>query len=228
MTDASAVTDETRRRLRVGARALARAGLVHAYGHCSVRIDGEHCLVNAPKPLGLLSRDDPGDVVTISTPLPDGILGEVRLHQAIYRRRPDVEAICRITPPTVTALSVMGITPRARHGFGAYFAPQPPLWPSPALARNDDTAGQVADQLGEHSAIVLRGNGAVVTGRSLVQAVVLSWYLEDAARVELAVRQTPGEKGIELSVAEAEQRATWQGGIAERMWDHLAAGDPET
>ncbi len=219
---------ELQRRLRVGARAVARAGLVHAYGHCSVRIDSEHFLVTAPRPLGLLGIDEPGDVVALSEPLPEGVLGEVRIHQAIYRRRDDVQAICRVQSPVVVTLSTMGITPRARHGFGAYFAPAPPLWPSPALVRDDASAEGVAAALGDRApAIVLRGNGAVVTGSSLMPAVVLAWYLEDAARVELAARQTMTRPDGELTAEEAGQRAIWHGGLAERMWDHLTHGDPE-
>ncbi len=225
---ASDSLDEVQRYLRVGARAVARAGLVHAYGHCSVRIDDQHLLVTAPRPPGLLGVDEPGQVVALSEPLPDQVLGEVRIHQAIYRRRDDVEAICRVQPPTVTTLSTMGITPRARHGFGAYFAPAPPLWPSPALVRDDASAEGVAAALGDRApAIVLRGNGAVVTGSSLMRAVVLAWYLEDAARVELAVRQTMTEADGELTADEAATRAIWNGGLAERMWDHMTNGDPE-
>lgn len=225
---ASGSLDDVQRQLRIGARAVARAGLVHAYGHCSVRLDDERFLVTAPRPLGLLGVDEPGDMVTLSGPLPDGVLGEVRIHQAVYRRRPDVEAICRIQPPAVVTLSTMGITPRARHGFGAYFAPAPPLWPSPALVRDDASADGVASALGQGAAaIVLRGNGAVVAASSLRRAVVLAWYLEDAARVELAVRQVSAERGDELTADEASERAIWQGGLAERMWDHLTDGDPE-
>jgi HCOMODA/2-hydroxy-3-carboxy-muconic semialdehyde decarboxylase len=229
MRISEAIVDQAlERELRIGARSLARAGLVHAYGHCSVRLDAKSLLVNAPKPLGLLTPQDAGDVVGVDAPLPSGVLGEVRIHQAIYRSRPDVEAICRVTPPTVGTLSTMGITPLARHGFGAYFAPEPPLWKGTGLIRDEASAAAVADQLGpEASAIVLRGNGAVLVAQSLRQAVVLAWYLEDAARVELAVLQTPGVDGLVLTADEARQRATWQGGVLERMWSYLADGDEE-
>jgi HCOMODA/2-hydroxy-3-carboxy-muconic semialdehyde decarboxylase len=40
-----------------------------------------------------------------------GVLGEVRIHQRIYARRPDVGAICRIMPPILMSLSVLRITP---------------------------------------------------------------------------------------------------------------------
>jgi len=82
-------------------------------------------------------------------------------------------------------------------------------------------------ELGSSRAIVLRGNGAVAVGASLPEAVVMAWYLEDAARVELAVLAC-GISGIELTPAEARDRAITSGKIVERMWDWLTAGDPET
>jgi HCOMODA/2-hydroxy-3-carboxy-muconic semialdehyde decarboxylase len=54
----------------------------------------------------------------------------------------------------------------------------------------------------------------------------MAWYLEDAARVELAVLGS-GFEGKELTPAEAGDRATTAGRIIERMWDWLTADDPE-
>jgi HCOMODA/2-hydroxy-3-carboxy-muconic semialdehyde decarboxylase len=54
----------------------------------------------------------------------------------------------------------------------------------------------------------------------------MAWYLEDAARVELAVLST-GLQGREYSAAEAKDRAVMAGRLVERMWDWLTAGDPE-
>ncbi len=39
--------------VRRAARALANAGLVNAYGHCSARIDERSFLVCAAKPMGM-------------------------------------------------------------------------------------------------------------------------------------------------------------------------------
>ncbi|HEX9403273.1 MAG TPA: hypothetical protein VF917_02540, partial [Steroidobacteraceae bacterium] len=58
------------------------------------------------------------------------------------------------------------------------------------------------------------------------EAVVMAWYLEDAARVELAVLGT-GREGLEFTPAEAGDRAITAGRIMERMWDWLTANDPE-
>ncbi len=214
------------RLVRMAGRALARAGLVHAYGHCSQRLDKDHFLVSAAKPMGCITPGDRGVVVPVAGPLPEGVLGEVRIHQRIYALRPDVGGICRSMPPNVMALGTLCRTPRPRHGFGAYFSPSVPLWDDPQLIRSDERAMGVAETLGMARAVVMRGNGAVTAGRDLMHAVVLTWYLEDAARVELEVLKT-GLCGAELSPEEASERATEAGRILERMWSYLTVGDPE-
>jgi len=57
---------------------------------------------------------------------------------------------------------------------------------------------------------------------------VLTWYVEDAARIELdALASGCAESAPVFSEAEAKARATWDGRIRERMWDYLTAGDIE-
>ncbi|WP_256433045.1 class II aldolase/adducin family protein [Martelella soudanensis] len=121
MTAVSEPSDE--RRVRMAARALGRHGLVHAYGHCSARLDESHFLVCAPVPMGQMPREATGSVVPIDGPLPDGVLGEVRIHREIYRRRSDVGGVVRSMPPNLMALSTLRLTPKMRHGFGSYFYP---------------------------------------------------------------------------------------------------------
>lgn len=209
--------------VRRAARALGRGGLAHAYGHCSLRMDAENFLVCAPMPMGLI-EDEPGTLVPIAGPLPEGVLGEVRVHQAIYAMRADVGGICRTMPPALMALSTQGIVPAARHGIGAYFAPGPALWDDPRLLRDESSARRVAQALGDLNAIVLRGNGVVVAGETLEQAVVLSWFLEDAARIEREVRMMGLDpaRGL-LSPDEVVARQIWSGGVVERMWNWLSS-----
>src|SRR5215469_4705509 len=163
------------RRVRMAGRAVASAGLVNAYGHCSARIDDSRFIVSPTRPLGLVTREDPCVEVMTDRPLPPGAAGEVRIHQAVYRRRPDVGGICRAQPPNTMTLSVARITPRARHGFSSYFAPAPPLWDDPALVRDEASASKIAEALGDRPAIVLRGNGALTVGATIEEATVLCW-----------------------------------------------------
>jgi HCOMODA/2-hydroxy-3-carboxy-muconic semialdehyde decarboxylase len=214
--------------VRQAARAIGRAGLSTAYGHCSVRLDQSNLLVVRAGPMPTVRPGEPGTVVPIEGPLPEGVLGEVRVHQQIYRRRPEIHAVCRVLPPQLMALSAMGKVPQVRHGFAAYFFPCPPFWDDPSLLRDDEKAAGVAETLGQSPAVVLRGNGAVTVGEDMKQALTLAWYLEDAARIELAVLTCgQSDRAPMLSADQAQRRATWAGQPAERMWDWLTDGDCE-
>jgi HCOMODA/2-hydroxy-3-carboxy-muconic semialdehyde decarboxylase len=227
MSDAAAINSSvTASRIRVAARTLAKAGLVHAYGHCSARLGEHEFLVSPPKPLGLVSGQDAPVVVATTGKLPVGALPEVIAHQHIYRLRADVGGVVRFQAPHVMALSVLGRTPRALHGFGAYFAPCPPLHPDPRLVRDEAGAAALAERMGGARAIVMRGNGAITVGATLEEAVALAWYLEDAARVELAVLNT-GLEPLVFTEEEVRDRAIDLGSMLQRMWNWMSADDPE-
>ena len=220
--------ETTQVRVRMAARALGRNDLGHAYGHVSARLDDDSFLVCAPKPMGLISPDDQGTVVPVEGPLPDGVLGEVRCHQQIYKRRKDVNGIARTFLRHVMTLSTFERTPKPRIGFASYFAPQPPLWNDPLLLRDDAMAADLADTLGDARTIVMRGNGCILTGATVEEAIVMAFYLEEAAKTELAVMATgQEEKSLVYSDQQAEARAVSSGQIFERMWDYLTHGDPE-
>jgi len=220
--------EETQRRVRMAARALGRHGLVHAYGHVSARLDAGRFLVCAPNPMGLIAPGEAGTIVPVDGALPDGVLGEVRCHQQIYARRPDVNGISRVFPRQVMTLSTLQRTPKARLGFGSYFYPQPPLWNDPLLLRSDEQAIAFAETLGDARAIVMRGNGAVCTGETVEESVVMAFYLEESAATELAV-MAAGEppEAITFTAGQAKVRATGTGRIYERLWDYMTHGDPE-
>jgi HCOMODA/2-hydroxy-3-carboxy-muconic semialdehyde decarboxylase len=220
--------ETTQARVRKAARALPRHDLGHAFGHVSARLDDKTFLVCAPKPMGLIGIGEPGTIVPIAGPLPAGVLGEVRCHQQIYARRPDVNGITRTFLRNVMTLSTFRLTPRARIGFGAHFHPCPPLWDDPRLLRDDAQAAKLAETLGNAKAIVMRGNGCILTGATVEESTCMAFYLEEAAKTELHVLAV-GDRAtsVELSAEEAAARATGSGRIFERLWDYLTHGDPE-
>jgi HCOMODA/2-hydroxy-3-carboxy-muconic semialdehyde decarboxylase len=227
MPDAATINSSAAEpRIRVAARTLAKAGLVHAYGHCSARLGEHQFLVSPSKPLGLVATQDVPVVVATTGKLPVGALPEVIAHQHIYRLRTDVGGVVRFQSPHVVALSALGRTPRALHGFGAYFAPCPPLHPDPRLVRDEASAAALAERMGGARAIVMRGNGAITAGATLEEAVALAWYLEDAARVELAVLNT-GLEPLVFTPEEVRDRAIDLGSMLQRMWNWMSADDPE-
>jgi HCOMODA/2-hydroxy-3-carboxy-muconic semialdehyde decarboxylase len=215
------------RRVRVVARALGRHGLTQAWGHCSARIDEKHFLVCAPQPMGCIPPGATGTVVAVDAPLPAGVLGEVRIHQQIYARRNDVGGICRVMPPLTMALSTLRLIPRPRHGVGA-FVNECPLWDDPRLLRDDAMAAALAKLLGDAPAVVMRANGAVTVGASIELAMGYAWCLEDAARIEHAVRSmTPNPEASLLTADEIDARQVSSGRVFERLWEFMTDGDPE-
>lgn len=220
--------DDLARIVRIAARALGRAGLVHAYGHCSARVDAEHFLVCPSRPMAQVEPGEPCVAVPVRGPLPAGVLGEVRLHQQIYARRPEAGGVVRFMGPNVMALAALGRVPEMRHGFGTYFSPRVGLWNDVQLVRDDDKAKGAVDTMGDSAGLLMRGNGAVVAGADLMEATGLAFYLDDMCRVELAALASGLAAGAPvIGEAEAAARATRAGRIFERMWDHLTAGDPE-
>ncbi|PPR10160.1 MAG: hypothetical protein CFH41_01894 [Alphaproteobacteria bacterium MarineAlpha11_Bin1] len=220
--------EKTEQRVRIAARALGRNNLGHAYGHVSARVDDKNFLVCAPKPMGLITPEDVGTVVPIKGPLPDGVLGEVRCHQQIYERRNDVNGIARTFLRDVMILSTFQRTPKVRMGFASYFAPAPPLWNDPLLLRNDEMAAKLAETLGDDRAVVMRGNGCILTGATVEEAIVMAFYLEEAATTELAIMASGQEEhSLVFSDEQSKARAVSSGQIFERMWDYLTYGDPE-
>lgn len=217
------------RLLRLAARAMHRHGLAHAYGHVSIRLDSGCFLVSPAQPLGTVSVDEPGVIVQLDGDLPIGALPEVRIHREIYRSRSEIGGVCRIQPPALMALSALGETPRALHGLGTYFAPHPPLWPGVALVRDDAQAIAVVEMMGAARAIVLSGNGAVIAGETLEEAAGLAYFLEDAARIEIALlpARSAGLQPREYTSEDVERRAVKAGMLFERMWQYLCIGDPE-
>ncbi len=219
---------QTEIRVRKAARALPRHNLGNAYGHVSARVDGKSFLVCPARPMNTVKPGEACTLVPIEGPLPEGVLGEVRAHQQIYKRRQDINGITRTFLSDVLTLSAMGLTPKPRHGFGTYFHTGVPLWPHTGLLRDDQSAAEFGAMLGPHRAIVMRGNGCVVTGATVEESIVMAYYLEQAARTELAVLAASHViKPIEYTEAECKARAISGGMIFERMWEYLTHGDPE-
>jgi HCOMODA/2-hydroxy-3-carboxy-muconic semialdehyde decarboxylase len=204
------------RELRMLGRALDRAGLAGPFGHCSLRVDADTFLVTPPHPLRVLGTR-PCVVAPVRGPLPEGVLPEVRLDQAVYRARPDVGAIAAIAPPSVGALAGRSIA--ACDPGAAYFGAGPVRHDGFESPADDAGAAVLAASLGAGAALVRPGGGAVVVGETSARALALALFLDEAATA--ALRREPAAR------AAPPQAASWADRRAERVWEYLTAGDPE-
>jgi HCOMODA/2-hydroxy-3-carboxy-muconic semialdehyde decarboxylase len=195
------------------ARMASRAGLFEAFGHVSAR-SGDGFFLTSTRPLGSARAEEVVEVAadgSVAVGVPDVPL-ETPMHAAIYGSREDVGAICRTHSPAAVEAGSIGAVPPVVHGLGGLSGPIRTSDYSD-LVSEPEAAGRIAGDLGDASCILLRGNGAVVVGRDLGDALIRAWYLEERCRV---AGEVGGDAGF--SDQELEERSRWFDREAERAW----------
>ncbi len=198
------------------ARLVARAGLVEAFGHVSGRVD-DGFLISSTRPLiaarveTVIEADGDGAVADGTADVPI----ETPMHAAIYRSRGDVGAICRTHSPAAVVAGATGEVPPVAHGLGG-LSGEVRCCSYSDLVSDPEAADRVASDLGGASCLLLRGNGSVVVGKDLADAIVRAWYLEERCQVS---SQVPEERAF--SQEELELRSKWFDRESERAWAWL-------
>jgi ribulose-5-phosphate 4-epimerase/fuculose-1-phosphate aldolase len=202
-------------------RILDGMRLVEGFGHVSARLPDGSTLITPARGLALAQeaelltfgldggclRGDPA-----SAPL------ERWMHLAIYRARPDVRAICRTHSRMAAALGAARTPIRATHGFGGMLGLEVRVHDETDLITDDGMGQAVAAALGDRTAILLRGNGALIAGGSVSQACVRAIYLEEAAWIQVVAA---GEGGaLPFSADELHARARWYDVEVARAWEY--------
>jgi L-fuculose-phosphate aldolase len=184
--------DEHRREICVVGRWIYERGYAPSTdGNISVRLDSRHVLTS-PTCLskGMMTPDD---LVVIDFE-GNKISGhrnpssEMGMHLLIYRRRPDVQAICHAHPPTATGYAAAGI-PLNR----AILAELVVALGGVPLARyatpgTPELSASIEPLVQNHDAILLANHGVVTYGPDLLTAFFRMETAEHAARVSLVTR----------------------------------------
>jgi HCOMODA/2-hydroxy-3-carboxy-muconic semialdehyde decarboxylase len=214
----------SRKDLVSAGRTLSRLGLVTTFGHVSVRVDHESFVITPPSPLGRVKDPEACLAVRLDVEeLPLGVPLEAWIHLSIYRRRPDVGAVCRAQPLTATAMASAGVPIVPLHGQGAFLGPSVAVFDDAVLLRDATRADAMAAELGAGYAIILKGNGAVAVGDTVAEAVARMVVLEASAQINAHAAAA----GRPRALTESEQDA-WRAvapEILERIWSDLTASD---
>ncbi len=111
---------------------------------------------------------------------------EVLMHLAIYRRRPDVQAVIHTHPPMTQALTAAGHDVRAMFAdYYVYLGKNVPHLPyitvtTPELAARVEEVAQSPDCFG----IVLRNHGLITVGTSIKEAYYRTLAVEEQATIQ--------------------------------------------
>lgn len=171
------------------ARMLASAGLVEAFGHVSARTE-RGFLITSTRPMSGCTAED---VIAVDAGVPvggpvDRLPLEAPMHDAIYRARPGVAAICRGHPPFAVVWGTTNERLPLRHGLGGMAGAVVRVHPEIELVKCGDHADRVAETLGDDFSLLLAANGALSVGSDLLEAATRLWFLEERARVVVQAR----------------------------------------
>jgi L-ribulose-5-phosphate 4-epimerase len=183
--------DALKRELVTACRILANEGLIDAFGHISARIPGTDHFLIPPFISAALVRES--DVLTLDL---DGQVvegnatpnREVFIHSECYQRRLDIGSVCHTHSPMVKVFAALGEPLRPIENFASLFAPETPVYQRVGLIVTPELGREVAEALGSHRAVIMRGHGSTVVGPNIKQATVAAIYLEETARLTYRAR----------------------------------------
>jgi ribulose-5-phosphate 4-epimerase/fuculose-1-phosphate aldolase len=167
---------------------MSDAGLAEGFGHVSARFR-EGFIITTVDPLGTASADSV-IVVANAASAPSGGGGaplETPMHAQIYMARPDVHAICRGHPESVVVWGVGTEELPLFHGLGGLAGVRVGIHDDVDLITSADQGSAVAASLGIDMSVILRANGCLSTGASLLEALTRLYFLEERARVAIAI-----------------------------------------
>ncbi len=190
--------DEVRAEVAAGNRALAELGLAvgvrASLGHVSMRVPSDptkFVVKGRGYRLDALHVMRPEDMVTcdmdgnwVDGP-PDSLqCNEIKIHSCIFQHRPEVQSITHVHPDYTVLMSVLEQTlaPMAQEGIQLVQKPLP-VYPRTKIIESEAEGQEVAGLLGDGTAVLLYGHGAVTVGGSVGESVTAVAQLEHQARL---------------------------------------------
>jgi L-fuculose-phosphate aldolase len=207
------MSDETRLReeiLEAGRRLKDRFFVAANDGNISARLGEREFLIT---PTGVNKGDMSAEMLLVVDGQGTVLRGnlkpssEMKMHLAVYRRRPDVQAIVHAHPPTATGFATSRIRldqdvilPEVvfglgRIGFSEYGTPT-----------TEEVPEAVSREIPDCDALLLANHGAMTVGASVMQAYYRMETLEMYARIRLVTMQLGGPQAL----SEPEVQALFQ------------------
>jgi ribulose-5-phosphate 4-epimerase/fuculose-1-phosphate aldolase len=219
--------------LVVATRTLAEHGVIDAYGHASVRSPTDPKRYFMPRNLApeLVTEADILEFDLDSNPgaaNAPAAYNERFIHGAIYKVRPEVNAIVHNHSPSVVPFACTGTELRPIYHMSAFIGLGVPGWDirdaqqgSDMLVRSAYLGDHLAKCLAHHPAVLMRGHGSTVVGENLPRAVGRTIYLEQNARMQyqaiVLAGASAGGKIVFMDDAEVQANVSWQN--YDRAWN---------
>ncbi len=153
---------------------------------------------------------------------------EVVLHTGVYKKRKEFNCVAHTHSQYVIALSLAGITVLPVNLQALVLGLEPiALYTKMAYIDTPELGEEIADLLGPNRAVILKGHGAVVVGKSIEDTIYAARILETSAMFQWMARtvgtltlMTDEEKQL---LADHHSRAKATGHGSSREWDYYAS-----
>lgn len=185
--------------LVIANRILAHEDIIDGFGHVSVRnpIDPSRYLLSRSRSPEIVSRDDIMEFTLDGELLgndPRRPYAERHIHGAIYKNRPDVNAVTHHHARPVLPFTMIDHPLRPMFHMGAVIGTEIETWDSQdefgdtnMLVDSMEMGHSLALTLGQNRVALLRGHGCICAAESLKAVVMISIGLRDNA---LLIQQT--------------------------------------
>ena len=180
-------------------RVAHRLGIMDLMGHISVRLPDERGYLFTPgydtADITSLSEADLVHLPVVDTAgaAPPSLPREYRADLAIYRSRPEVNAVLHSSSPYAIVLGLTGHAVKALTHTNAELAyEQPAYLRTSRMITSDDLADDLARSLGQARLCHRPGIGLVVTGRDAFDALRVADVYENLAELTALADQLPG------------------------------------
>jgi ribulose-5-phosphate 4-epimerase/fuculose-1-phosphate aldolase len=217
---------ELREKLATCTRIMAMQGLLGLYGHVSAYHPATKRFFICPGAGSDKAATRPDDLFLLE--LEGKVLeGSGRLalewpiHAAIHAIRADALAVAHLHAPysTLFAIAQPEFKPVTLNGMS--LGERLPLYTKPKMVTTLEEGHALADSLGRHVAVLMRGHGSTVVGRSVEEVLFVSLLLEDNARNFLWAA-TLGEVGHFTSDEMAAFARPLTADSAKFTWDYFS------
>ncbi len=177
-------------------RILAHENVLDAYGHASIRHPqrADRFFLSQSRSPELVTLDDLMEFDLECNPIDQrgrSMYGERPIHGAIYRARPDVGAVVHHHAHAILPFTFTRERLRPVYHMAGAIGREVPVWDfqekfgdTNLLVKTMDQGHDLAAALGSASTVLMRGHGCVVVGGTIQQAVFVSIYMVDNAKLQ--------------------------------------------
>lgn len=179
--------NEIKEAMLIACKVMDYFGLVQGFGHISSRLpNSDNILATPKKPIGLTTEDelvvlDMNGKRVSGTATP---LGEINMHLGIYRKRPDIGAICRFHSEMTSVFGVLKRSVKPVHALGYVLGPEVKVLDHTENRHTQEITEEMGKLIADSYGVIFRGNGAATFGTNIIDSCVRAMFLEESARIQ--------------------------------------------